>query len=246
LSNWTNYPISRLPDYPIELKITANRAATPTSRIVRLGLNGTPFPYQAGQAAWLAAVPDGEFTPYSFASAPEETVRVGAVEFLVKVDGSTRFGARVTSLHRGDRVVLRGPTGSFVLPQNPTESRLLFIAGGTGIAPLRSMIRHALASGVGTGLRLLYSARSPREFAYLPEFRALAREGVLDLRLTLTGEGTRWSHGRGRIDAPLLSPVVDGPDTLAFICGPPSMLSEVTQALGALGLSRDRIRTETW
>jgi ferredoxin-NADP reductase len=228
------------------LRIVSNRLVTPTARAVRIGLGGAPFSFEAGQAAWLAALPDGEFTPYSVASSPEETVRDGWVEFLVKVDGSTRFGARVGSLHRGSRVVLRGPVGAFVFPVSPRERRFLFVAGGTGIAPLRSMIRHALDVGVNGQLELLYSARSPKEFAYLPELRALAREGRLDLRLTLTGEGSRWAHARGRIDTTQLLPLVDAPDTLVFVCGPPSMLTGVTEALEALGVARNHIRTETW
>ena len=234
-----------MPDYPIELKVRSNRVATPTSRIVRLDLNGSTFAYRAGQAAWLAAVPDGEYTPYSFACAPEDTAQLGVLEFLVKVDGSSRFGARVASLTRSDRVVVRGPEGSFVLPDNPPSS-LLFIAGGTGIAPLRSMIRHALASRPGSRLRLLYSARTPQEFAYVAELRALARTGALDLSLTLTGEGSRWAHGRGRIGRTALAPLVDDGGTLAFICGPRAMLPEVSQTLLDLGLPEDRIRTEVW
>jgi ferredoxin-NADP reductase len=228
------------------LRILSNRLATPTSRIVRLALDDVAFSYRAGQAALLAAEPDGEFTPYSFASSPEETWRLGWIEFLVKVDGSTRFGARVTTLGRGDLVKLSGPLGSFVLPEHPAASTFLFVAGGTGIAPLRSMIRHALETGTGGTIHLLYSARSPREFAYLTELRALAREGALDLRLTLTGEGPRWSHARGRIDAVHLAPLIHVPDTLAFVCGPPAMLSGVTDALTELGLGPDHIRTETW
>jgi phenol hydroxylase P5 protein len=229
----------------LELKIVANRVATPTSRIVRLALDAAPFSYEAGQATWLAAVPDGDFTPYSFASWPEETVRSRMIEFLVKVDGSTRFGARVGSLRRGDHVVVRGPVGSFVLPPEPAESGTLFIAGGTGIAPLRSMIHHAVESG-WTKLKLLYSARSAREFAYLTDMRALNRQGRLDLALTVTGDAPRWTHGRGRIDVELLRSLIEGPQMLAFICGPPTMLTEVSQALLRLGLAPDCIRTETW
>ena len=179
------------------------------------------------------------------ASSPGETSRTGWIEFLVKVDGSTRFGARVSALRRGDRVRLSGPLGSFVFPEQPTAAALLFIAGGTGIAPMRSMIRHALDLRLGGPVHLLYSARATREFAYLPELRALARDGTLNLRLTLTGEGPRWPHGRGRIDTAQLSPLVVS-DALAFICGPPAMLAGVTAALVELGLDRDRIKTETW
>jgi sulfhydrogenase subunit gamma (sulfur reductase) len=230
----------------LELKVRANRAATPTSRIVRLALEELPFTYEAGQAAWLAAVPDGEFTPYSLASSPEDTARHAMLEFLVKVDGSTRFGARVTTLVPGDRVVVRGPAGSFVLPKNLNAASLLFIAGGTGIAPLRSMIRHALDSGFHNRLSLVYSARTPEEFAYLAELRRLAADGVLELHLTLTGGGESWAHGRGRIDRERLAPLVAASEVFAFICGPTSMLVEVSGTLKELGLPDDQIRTETW
>jgi ferredoxin-NADP reductase len=228
------------------LTVQANTAATPTSRIVRLALDGLPFPYEAGQAAWLAAVPDGAFTPYSLASSPEDTARQDLLEFLVKVDRSTRFGARVTALAPGDRVVVRGPAGSFVLPGDLDRASLLFIAGGTGIAPLRSMIRHALDAGFNNRLTLLYSARTPEEFAYLTELRGLAAQGALELTLTLTGEGDAWAHNRGRIDRRGLAPFLAGNETLAFLCGPPSMLAEVSETLKVLGLPDDQIRMETW
>ena len=249
-SGYCRYLVSSLskPDeatLAVPLRILSNRFATPTSRILRIALGDVPFSYRAGQAALLLAEGDSEPTPYSLASSPTETSKTGWVEFLVKVDGSTRFGARVSALRRGDRVRLSGPLGSFVFPENPTAGAFLFIAGGTGIAPLRSMIRHVLDLGPTGPVHLLYSARASREFAYLPEFRALAREGTLDLRLTLTGDSGRWPHARGRVDAVQLSPLVV-PDALAFICGPPAMLAGVATALVELGLNRDRIKTETW
>ncbi len=234
-----------MPHYSIDVTVAANVAATPTSRIVRLALDA-PFSYEAGQAAWLAAAPDGEFTPYSFASSPEDTARQGLLEFLVKVDRSSRFGSRVVSLQPGDRIVVRGPAGTLGLPDVTPDTVLLFIAGGTGIAPLRSMIRHAVDRRRENPLRLLYSARTPEEFAYLDELRALARNGALDLSLTVTGGGADWPHGRGRIDGPVLERLVDGPDTQAFICGPPAMLTEVSELLKRLALPDDRIRVESW
>jgi ferredoxin-NADP reductase len=167
------------------------------------------------------------------------------LEFLVKVDGTTRFGSRVVSLQPGDRVVVKGPVGSFVLPRQSDHPQFLFIAGGTGIAPLRSMIRHAVELRVDNRLHLLYSARTPEEFAYLSELRKLAGEDALDLTLTLTGAGDPWKHSRGRIDRRVLAGLVQA-DTLAFICGPPSMLVDVSQTLRDLGLAQDRIRTEIW
>ena len=58
--------------------------------------------------------------------------------------------------------------GNFVLPQQADERQFLFVAGGTGIAPLRSMIRQALATRLPGRLHLLFSARTPFDFAYCP------------------------------------------------------------------------------
>jgi ferredoxin-NADP reductase len=92
----------------------------------------------------------------------------------------------------------------------------------------------------------VYSARTREEFAYLTELRALERTGRLQIVLTLTGGASRWAHSRGRADASLLEPLVESPQTLCFVCGPPAMLSSVSQALQRLGVSPRRIRTETW
>lgn len=231
------------------MRLIANRRATPTTRQIRLALDGTTFRYKAGQAAWLGA--DGahsELTPYSIASAPEETAREHWLEFLVKVDGATRFGSRVAALHRGADVTVSGPAGAFVFPDDAPERQFLFIAGGTGIAPLRSMLRHALERRAGARFALLYSARRPDEFAYLRELRALAKLGCLELALTLTGEGHGWRHNRGRVGAEHLAPLLERADTppLCFVCGPASMVADMPATLVRLGVPAGRIRTDEW
>src|SRR5262245_35857738 len=188
-----------------------------------------------------------EAVPYSIASAPEEAAARGWLEFLIKVDPTARFGAAVDTLRRGSIVSVDGPVGSFVFPDAPSERRFLFVAGGTGIAPLRAMIRHVAAAHVPGTVRLLYAARAKNEFAYAPEMRALARRGVLQLSLTLTRESpARWRHGRGRPGIELLRPLVDDPETLCFLCGPPGMVAELSDALIALGVDPARIRSEAY
>jgi ferredoxin-NADP reductase len=229
----------------LPLKVASNRRSTPTSRVLRLAVGDHPFAYRAGQAAWLRLDSDGERTPYSIASAPEETSRQGWLEFLVKTDQSNRFGAHADELRRGSTVLVHGPIGTFVFPDSPAERRFLFIAGGTGIAPLRSMLRHAIDAQVPGRKALLYSARTPDEFAYLSELRALARHGAVDLTLTLTGSADRWRHSRGRAGIDLLEPLVDE-ETLCFLCGPPSMITEVPEILRSLGVPQRRIRMEEY
>ena len=225
------------------VRVLSNERETPTTRRLRLALNGEPFVYRAGQAASLAA--GGAPTPYSIASSPAETRQHGWLEFLVKVDGANRFGAAVERLPLDAAVTLDGPVGGFTLDGVPPGTPLLFIAGGTGIAPLRSMIRDAIDSRRGDGLSLLYSNRSPDEFAYLAELKQLAADGRLTLSLTLTGDADDWTHARGRAGISHLAELVQ-PRTTALVCGPPAMVAEMPAVLQTLGVPRERIVTESW
>jgi ferredoxin-NADP reductase len=227
------------------VRLLSNDRATPTARAIRVALDGAPFRYRAGQAAAVSAGDSEPLTPYSIASSPAETTRDGALEFLVKVDGSNRFGALVERLSPGTMLRVHGPAGNFTLPEADIETPLLFVAGGTGIAPLRSMIRECVDAGRRSPLALVYSARTPAEFAYLQELRALADEGRLTLTLTLTGTAEEWGHARGRTGPAHLSDLVT-PETLAYICGPPAMVADLPKALVSLGLPRRQIRTEDW
>jgi ferredoxin-NADP reductase len=227
------------------VRLASNLPATPTARVIRVSLDGQPFSYRAGQAASVALPGETERTPYSIASSPSETAEHGALEFLVKVDGSSRFGARVSELLPGTDIAVTGPAGNFVFPPDAQDKRLLFIAGGTGIAPLRSMIREALDAALASEIALLYSARTRDEFAYLDEMRVMQAQGRLSLSLTLTGQGEDWEHARGRAGAAHLADLVNA-ETMCFICGPPSMVTELPLALASLGVARERIRTEDW
>ena len=221
------------------------RRATPSTRIVRLAVPDRGFAYRAGQ--WARLGPDGAavLSPYSIASAPEDTAQQRLLEFLVKVDGHERWGEGFAPLARGQRLAVRGPFGRFTFPDHPTERHFLFIAGGTGIAPLRSMIRHACAVRLGGSYRVLYSARIRDDFAYLRELRGMAARHELQLSLTATRDGgERWRGARGRIAAPQLAALIDTPATLCFVCGPAAMVNEVPELLNGLGIDRSRIRVE--
>jgi ferredoxin-NADP reductase len=94
---------------------------------------------------------------------------------------------------------------------------------------------------------LLYSARTPSDFAFLSELRGMARSGEIDLSLTATRETTpRWRGARGRIAAAQLAPLVKSPETLCFVCGPAAMVDDVPPMLHRLGIDKSRIRLEDW
>jgi ferredoxin-NADP reductase len=221
-------------------------ASTPTTRILRLDLGDEPFMFRAGQAALIGAHGQPLRRPYSIASNPEDAVRHHRLEFLLKVDTSGDAGPHLANMQVGMRIDLDGPSGSFTLPDPTDAAGFLFVAGGTGIAPLRSMVRHLIACGETRPISVLYSARQPDEFAYGPELTRLARRGLLKLLLTVTGEVSDWSGERGRIGLAQLATMLPSRDAVAFICGPPAMVEDVPPLLLKLGASAARIRIEEW
>ncbi|RPI56934.1 MAG: hypothetical protein EHM55_03580 [Acidobacteria bacterium] len=220
--------------------------ATPRAHIIRLDLEGQRFPYRAGQAAYLQPRGASKRRPYSIASAPEETARHGLIEFLVQTGGHGS-GLTPEQVRPGTPVAVEGPVGSFTFPAHPRERRFLFIAGGTGIAPLRSMLWHTLLAERDGKVGLIYSVRSPEELAYREEFQRLEDEGRIDFRHTVTRAATEgWTGRQGRIDSSCLDGLIAPGDTLCFLCGPPALVGEIPRQLRELGVKEDQIRVEQW
>ena len=141
---------------------------------------------------------------------------------------------------------VEGPIGAFTFPPDPEEMRFVFIAGGTGIAPLRAMLRHALHLP-HRNIGLFYSARTPDEFAFEGELRDLAATGQIELRQTVTrAADADWSGARGRLDRAALAELVHDPDTLCFVCGPAPMVDEMPRVLEEMGIPKVRIKVEEW
>jgi ferredoxin-NADP reductase len=226
------------------LRIRDVLPATPRARVLRLELSA-PFPYEAGQAVLVGRPGSEKKKPYSLASSPEDAARDQALELLIGVDADGSPGPHLI-LQTGETVTVEGPVGRFTFPSDPEERRFLFVAGGTGIAPLRAMLRHALRRSDGE-IGLLYSARTPLDFAFEDEFKTLAREGRIDLKQTVTRDtGESWDGTRGRIGRTDLAPLVHDPETLCFICGPPALVADIPKLLVELGVTPGRVRIEEW
>jgi NAD(P)H-flavin reductase len=219
--------------------------ATPRARIARLDLDGQTFDYAPGQAILVASHGRETRRPYSVASAPEDARLHGWLELLVGVSVDGTPGSHLT-LEPGELVDVDGPVGSFTFPPAPEERRFVFIAGGTGIAPLRAMMQRALHLP-HRNIGVLYSVRTPDEFAYEEELRALAQRGEIELRQTVTrATDTDWTGPRGRLNRDALAEMVHDPATLCFICGPPALVDEMPRILTELGIPRQRIKIEEW
>lgn len=234
-----------MPDV-LTLPLRSVVTTTPLTRLLRLDLGTRPFVFQAGQAALIGTHGQTERRPYSIASSPEDAVRHRRIEFLVKVDALGSVGPHLASLTRGTRVDFEGPSGAFTLGGTPAAS-YLFVAGGTGISPLRAMLRHLIATGSAATISVLYSARAPEELAFRTELERLARRRLIRLHLAVTGEtSAAWYGIRGRIALESLQQALPSRETVCYLCGPPAMVEDVPPLLRQLGVPSSHVRTEEW
>ena len=220
--------------------------ATPRTRIIGLDLGDTPFPFSAGQAVMVGLHDSPLRKPYSIASAPWEFGKTGVLHLLAQVDESGALDPHLELAAPGTLIDLEGPFGAFELPPALADQPLLFVAGGTGVAPLRSILMERLSQPRVPPISLVYSARSPEQFAYLSELDAMAKAGRINLMLTVSRVGDGWEGRLGRIDEGLLRTALPSPDACCLICGPPQLVSDTTELLLRIGVSADRILTEKY
>jgi ferredoxin-NADP reductase len=168
---------------------------------------------------------------YSIASEPE---REGEVDITVE--------------RMGDQVEVRGPIGGYFIWDVSMTDPLLLVAGGSGVVPLMSMLRHRAASGANNPTALLYSSRSFEDVIYYNELDRLSRaNGGAQVFHTLTrSQPADWKGYARRIDEAMLKEVAGplGKSAQVFICGPTLMVESAANALVKIGIDSNQIRTE--
>jgi ferredoxin-NADP reductase len=183
---------------------------------------------------------------YSIASEPE---REGEVDITVE---RISDGEVSTYLHDvlvpGDRIEARGPIGGYFVWEATMTEPLLLIAGGSGVVPLMSMIRHRAAAGTKTRTSLLYSSRNFEDIIYYDELEKLrAADGGPQVFHTLTrSQPAGWKGYARRIDQDMLKEVAGplGKSVQVFICGPTLLVEAAANTLVKIGIKSDQIRTE--
>jgi ferredoxin-NADP reductase len=181
---------------------------------------------------------------YSIASAPDDDRLMLTIERLDDGEVSPYLTDVVA---KGDELELRGPIGGYFVWDASQTEPLVLIAGGSGIVPLRAILRHWAAAHSTAEVRLLYSARSLDDVIYRDELMRLAAYEELDVRIALTRvwpEG--WRDHRGRIDADFLRATSWPPEDHAsiYVCGPTGFVEVVAAALVENGQPPETIKTE--
>jgi ferredoxin-NADP reductase len=216
---------------------------TDSVRTISLDLPDWPG-HQAGQHLDVRLTAEDGYAAersYSIASANGEPVAI-TVERLEDGEVSPYL---TQELRPGDQMEVRGPIGNWFTWGPDDGGPLLLIAGGSGVVPLRAILRHRERSGSAVPARLLYSSRSLEDVIYREELDQY--RGNADVRYTLTRrQPPGWGGFSGRVDDAMIAriawPASQRP--LAFICGPTSFVEAVAGLLVARHYSENRVKTE--
>jgi ferredoxin-NADP reductase len=216
---------------------------TPSVRTITLDVPDWPG-HQAGQHVDIRLTDEDGYVAersYSIASAPGEPVAI-TVE---RLDDGEVSPYLTDELRAGDDLELRGPIGGYFVWAPPDGGPLLLLAGGSGIVPLRAILRHRQRTGSAVPARLLYSSRTLADVIYHAELDRPA-EGVEVIHTLTRQQPPGWSGYARRVDAGLLGEVAwpAAMMPLAYVCGPTSFVETVSQALVQSGYPPERVKTE--
>jgi len=220
---------------------------TPRVKSLLLDVPGWPG-HRPGQHVDVRLTADDGYQAqrsYSVASEPETARLMLTVELI---EGGEVSPYLTSDIRSGDKFELRGPIGGYFVWTVAIGGPLFLVAGGSGIAPLMSMLRYRAAAKSTSPVLLLYSSRALEDIIYREELDQMAaRNDGLTVIYTLTRrQPAGWTGGARRIDRSMLASV--GPSVTArpkiFICGPTSLVETAAQSSLELGYERHLIKTE--
>ncbi len=205
------------------------------------------FTFQAGQfVALKLKSPDGDVIRYySIASSPSAD---NIIELCIAFKpGGAGSEILWNNIQEGSKLEVGGPMGKFLL-NLPITRELCFIATGTGIAPLRSMIGYIFQSGISHGpITLIMGNRTEADNLYASEFELLQAQHP-DFRFipTLSRPSPDWTGEQGYVHAVYQKHYADKRPATFYLCGWQEMLKEARNKLEAMGYDRDSIRLESY
>ncbi len=208
------------------------------------------FRFQPGQFIGLSLEIDGKTVKrsYSISSSPSRPLSLDVT--IKRIPGGLVSNWLPDNLSIGDRVSVRAPAGRFSCFQHPAP-KMLFLAAGSGVTPLMSMLRWISDVSAPVDLIVLNSVRSPEDVIFGRELESIAARHP-NIAITVTTTDSRacsngWIGMAGRLNAKWLDAAV--PDLLereVFLCGPTPFSAAMTQQLAELGLPKERLHQESF
>jgi len=180
---------------------------------------------------------------YSICSPPESK---NFLEISVKRQGAVS-GALHATLRRGSTLLVRRPAGPFVYPEGDGRP-LVLLAGGVGITPLISMLRHAVVADPGRDVTLVLSVKTPEDVPFRAELAEIAaRHPHARVVFAVTRGAAGPGMHAGRVDVDLLLRITGGPGRAVYcICGPLPMIDGMKRLLASLGVPDEQVHAEAF
>ncbi len=228
-----------LPDMATVVEVIEETSNIKTFRVV---LNDEQrmkeFSFEPGQVGQLSVFGAGEST-FVINSSP---TRMDYLQFSVMRVGEVT--SRLHQLRPGDQIGVRAPLGNAFPVKELEGKNIIFIGGGIGMAPLRTLFVYMLDNRKKyKDITLLYGARTPDDLSYRAELPEWTGRKDVNVVLTVDNPAEGWEHKVGLIPNVLLEMKPSPKNTVAVTCGPPIMIKFTLQALKKLGFEDENIIT---
>jgi len=196
------------------------------------------FSFVAGQFAEYSVFGEGEAT-FCISSSP---TRMSHLEFSVKRVG--RVTHALHQLNEGDTIGFRGPYGNHFPLDKLKGKNLLFIGGGIGLAPLRSLIHNVVDTRADyREITILYGARSPQDLCFQYDLESWGGNPSLEMVTTVDVGDDNWKGKVGLVPMVLEEIKPSSKETMAITCGPPIMIRYTLKSLEKLGFTPSQVWT---
>lgn len=206
---------------------------------------GETIDFKAGQYVQLITEPYARMKQrvsraYSISSKPDDQNSIQLIIRLVPEGICTTWVH--TCLKVGDKVKFTGPYGDFFL--RDTDADILFVAGGSGKAPIKSMLEHLQVVGTNRKMTYFFGARTPKDLYLTDEMKAFEQvfpDFHYEPILSHSEPSDNWQGKTGYVMPYFKDAIRDPKNTEAYLCGSPGMIAAVTKSLIEYGLDADKI-----
>lgn len=217
---------------PYPTKLLSLKDLSEDTRLFKLDLKN--FSFSPGQFLMVSVLGFGE-APFSISSSP---TKKQYLELVIRKVG--RLTQALFDQAEGDKIFIRGPYGNGFPLKKLQGKNVLVIAGGCGLAPLRSIIQYHLdKKNYFNHLQIFYGAKSPDDLLFKDEIKTWQKNA--EMILTVDKSDHQWQGNSGQITNLLTAKTINSDNAVALVCGPPAMYDSVVKKLLALGFKDQNI-----
>jgi len=225
-----------------EVKVIKIKEETKDTKTFTLSLKSSELNFLPGQFIMVWSEIEGKEVkrPFSISSSPEDEY----VEITIKEEANGYFSKHsCQDVKEGHNFKVKGPYGSFIY--NGEDKPLLIIAAGSGIAPMRSIIKHALEKGNENKISLLDSNKTEEDIIFKEELEELEKKHENFKIYNHITRQEAWEGRQHRINEEDCKECLTE-ETICYVCGHPDMVKGIVEILKNIGVDEERIKIEQW